>query len=260
MVNTNKYNTTHLVPYIYEKYRPKSMPENYQMLIDAYVAMADAMVRSSNFGLYIVDVCRGACIYASDNIENFCGVKPEDMFDSWWIALEKNIPKKGLQTIQEARLATCEFFNKLSAEDKLKYTCLQGFAFCYKKHSQVRIFRSTPLALSSDDKIWLVLCIVSLSNKGKVGEVIIRNTGNNDEEYVYCRESKVWKKRPQITISQLDRDILRQSLSGYSVKEIAEQLCLSPETIKAHKKNMFEEFGVSSITEALAFADNHKLL
>mgnify|MGYP004442561255 CR=1 FL=1 len=261
MVNTNVLKSIDKAKsFVPEKFRPKSIPDNYQELIDSYVSALDAVVRSANLGIYIVDVFSGICVYASENIENICGINPMNMVGLGGSVIEMSVPEDDLLKIQDVIDAAFLFFDSQREEEKLKYTCFHSFAFGIGKRRQFRMHRSTPLALSPDGKIWLILCVVSLAHKGKENFAVVRKAGLLDEEYVYNYETRRWLKRTKISISEFDREILRLSKSGYSVKEIAGKLLVSNDTVKAHKKKIFEEFGVSTITEALAFAEHHKLL
>jgi DNA-binding NarL/FixJ family response regulator len=47
---------------------------------------------------------------------------------------------------------------------------------------------------------------------------------------------------------------------GLTINEIAERIFLSVDTVKFHRRKLFEKIDVHNITEALAFAINNKLL
>lgn len=49
-------------------------------------------------------------------------------------------------------------------------------------------------------------------------------------------------------------DIILQLAKGKSSKEIADKLCVSYETVKSHKKNIFRKFNISSGYETIALA------
>ncbi len=66
------------------------------------------------------------------------------------------------------------------------------------------------------------------------------------------------EKQPVPTARELD--IILQLAKGKSSKEIADNLCVSYETVKSHKKNIFRKFNISSGYETIALAYKNQWL
>ena len=52
-------------------------------------------------------------------------------------------------------------------------------------------------------------------------------------------------------LSEREKEILHHLSKGLRYKEIADQLCLSTETVRTHIRNIYEKLQVNSRTEAL---------
>lgn len=57
----------------------------------------------------------------------------------------------------------------------------------------------------------------------------------------------------QLNLTQREQDIIDLLVLGKSNKEMADQLCLSGDTIKAHLQHIFRKIGVSSRLEAVVY-------
>lgn len=63
-----------------------------------------------------------------------------------------------------------------------------------------------------------------------------------------------------IKLSLRKKEILRYSVRGYAINDISEKACISPDTVKFHRKNFLEKLGVSTIYEAISYATTYNLL
>ena len=73
-------------------------------------------------------------------------------------------------------------------------------------------------------------------------------------------ERNKWVEEAKAKLSDREIEILRLYARGLTITEIAEQIFVSADTVKFHRRKLFEKIGVQNITEALAYATNNKLL
>ena len=105
----------------------------------------------------------------------------------------------------------------------------------------------------------LALCTITQSARNTPGNIIMRME-KSPEYYEYSLTKKTWIKKCDVSLTEIERDILHLSTQGYTMKEIAEKLCKSLDTIKTYKRRLFSKLEVKNITEALSFATNYNLL
>ncbi len=87
----------------------------------------------------------------------------------------------------------------------------------------------------------------------------MRRYGNPDF-YEYSRTQKKWEHKDGVVLSDIEHKVLWLSAQGNTVEQIGEGIHKSPDTVKTYKKRLFKKLGVSSISEALIYAINNRLL
>ena len=101
--------------------------------------------------------------------------------------------------------------------------------------------------------------MVSLSNAQSSGNVVI-SKDKSDDLWTYDINADKWIIGKKKKLSQREYEILSLSASGLKITEIADKIFVTADTVKFHRKKMFEKIGVNNIAEALAYAKNNKLL
>lgn len=64
----------------------------------------------------------------------------------------------------------------------------------------------------------------------------------------------------KISLSDREREILYFSIQGFTINDIAQRIFVSTDTVKFHRRKLFEKLGLANITEAISFATNNRLL
>ncbi|CAM2183516.1 HTH luxR-type domain-containing protein [Paraburkholderia sacchari] len=77
------------------------------------------------------------------------------------------------------------------------------------------------------------------------------STAASDMDYA-SRFEAVAKQSGRTPLTAREIEVVRQSLSGFSTRAIAERLDISFETVRAHKKHIYAKLGVSSQSELFA--------
>lgn len=232
--------------------------EEYQK-IDILIKAIDSISRTSYQSFYIIDYYRRDFLYVSDNTLFLCGLSPEEVKKQGYMFYLNHVPEDEQSMLSEINQAGFIFFSKLPIEERLDYTIYYNFNLLNNKKKKLINHKLTPIILDKEGKIWLAACVVSLSHIEGQGHIIIRKKGKVNY-WEYNLKSHIWKEKEGISLTEKEKDILLLSAQGYTMKEIADILCVALDTVKFYKRKLFDKMGVKNITEALSFATNFKLI
>lgn len=232
--------------------------EEYQK-VDILIEAVDSIARVSYHSFYIIDYYKKKFLYVSDNPLFLCGLTSEEVKSEGYMFYLRHVPTEEQEILNEMNRAGFAFYNKLPLEEKLKYTISYNFNLLNKNKKLLINHKLTPCVLDRKGEIWLAVCVVSLCPVDTLGNIMIRKTGETDY-WEYSLEGHRWKERKGITLTEREKDVLILSAQGYTMKDIANRLCVGIDTVKFHKRKLFEKMEVRNITEALSFATNSKLI
>jgi len=232
---------------------------NYSQRND-YLEAVKAFSRMSYQSLYIIDYFEKAFEYVSDNPLFLCGMTAEEVKKLGYGFYFKNVKPADLELLVKINQAGFEFYEKLNVEERKEFSISYDFCLINERKHEVLInHKLTPFFLTEDGKIWKAICMVSLSNAQSSGNVVI-SKDKSDDLWSYDIKADQWIKGEKKKLSQREYEILSLSASGLKINEIADKIFVTADTVKFHRKKMFEKIGVSNIAEALAYAKNNKLL
>lgn len=224
------------------------------------IAMAEALARNTNHSLYIIDYNRKNFLYVSSNPLFLCGRLPEKVQRKGYAFYFEVVPPDEMGMLTEINEAGFRFYYDRPAEKRLELSIEYNFHICTSdRYSHLIHHKLTPIMLSEKGDIWLALCTVSLSPEKDLGEVVISDHTCTDR-YVYSFEGRRWRKQPEISLSSREKEILQLSVKGFSNAEIGENLYIDANTVKFHKKKLFEKLHAENITEAVGIAANLRLI
>ena len=228
--------------------------------IELCVAMASALARNTNHSLYIIDYNRKNFLYVSSNPLFLCGHSQEEVRQKGYAFYFDVVPVDEIKMLIEINKAGYRFYYDQPFEKRLDLSIEYDFHIRASDGLQHLIHHKlTPIILSEKGDIWLAICAVSLSPEKNIGKVIISDHTCADR-YVYSFEGRRWEKQPELMLSDREREILQLSVKGLSNKEIGEILFIDANTVKFHKKKLFEKLCARNIIEAVGIAANLRLI
>lgn len=172
----------------------------------------------------------------------------------------KYVIPKDLEILVKINTIGFDFYDNISITERKNHTITFDF---HLKNQEGRVVlvnqKLTPLFLTQDGKIWKAICIISLSNAKESGNIKIYQRGDN-KVFCYDLNKNYWFSQERIVLSEREKEVLHFSSRGFTIKEVGEAMRVSPETVKFHRKKLFDKLEVANISEAIVHATNNKLI
>ena len=251
----NKPMLEHVIP---ANCRISVSPKHYET-ISAYIESAEAFGRNMFRPIFIVDMYKKDFLYVSNNFSYLFG---EDDPEHPVSRGEKYIPsfaREDIGTLKTIFQSAYDLFLSFPVAERKEL--IFSFSFHHHRNGKKKVVHQsvTPLALTDDGDLWLVLCTTSYSSKKEPGDYVMKV--HNDREYMqYSLEKDRWYHKEGLLLSTEEKEILLLSSQGYTMKEIAPIFGKSVDAIKLYKRVLFSKLGVRSITEAVMAAINRNLI
>jgi DNA-binding CsgD family transcriptional regulator len=240
--------------------RIDQVSEKDQKQADNYFESIDAFARTTYKSLYVIDYKEKGFDYVSDNPLFLCGNTAEEVRKMGYAFYFKHVIEEDLELLLKINTIGFEYFERVPVDQRKDYTISYDFHLVNKKGEKTLInHKMTPLFLTTEGKLWKAIAIISLSSESKSGNIRVINKKSN-KLMSYDLEGDFWKETDVIKLTSREKEILNHSTRGYTINEIAAALFVSPDTVKFHRKKLFEKLGVANISEAIVYATNNKLI
>ena len=223
-----------------------------------YLEPIKAFARTTYKSIYVIDYQKKGFEYVSENPLFLCGHTAEEVMNMGYEFYFKYVTKDDLDLLLKINTVGFGFYDKLPLEKRKEHTISYDFHLKNQEGKTLLINQKlTPLFLTSDGKLWKAICIVSLSTNKSSGNIIISGKG---DVFKYDLAANVWRTSEKIKLSDREKEIINFSTRGYTISEIADSIFVSPDTVKFHRRKLFEKLDVSNISEAIMFAINNHLI
>lgn len=237
-----------------------NVSEDEQTQTNDYLEPIKAFARTTYNSIYVIDYQKKGFEYVSENPLFLCGHTGEEVQEMGYLFYFKYVLKQDLDLLLKINTVGFEFYDKIPATERKFHTISYDFHLKNQEGKVILINQKlTPLFLTNDGKIWKAICIVSLSNEQRSGNIKIFKKGDN-KIFKYDLEGDFWKSEEKIELSDREKEVLSYSIRGFTINEIGEAIYVSPDTVKFHRRKLFDKLGVNNISEAVAFATNNKLI
>ena len=238
----------------------KNVSEKDAAQLANYLEGIAAFARATNRSIYVIDYEKKGFEYVSDNPLFLSGHSAKEVQEMGYEFYFKNVPPEDLELLLKINTVGFEYYERIPIDERKEYTISYDFLLKTVEGRPILINQKlTPLFLTESGKLWKALCIVSLSTQHDSGNITIQKNGSNSIA-VYDLKKNCWKTLDKIELSDREKEIIQYSIRGYAINEIADKLFISPDTVKFHRKKMFEKMDVANIGEAISYATVNKLV
>lgn len=225
-----------------------------------YLEAVKSFARLTYKSIYVIDYENLSFEYVSENPLFLCGYSAEEVMNLGYEFYYRNVPEKDLELLTLINEAGFDFFHSLPDDEKRLYTITYDFHLIGKDGKHILInHKLTPLFLTSDQKMWKAMCIVSFSYHKCSGNIRIYKQGS-DEVWELDTENCIWRKSEKPKLTNREKEILRLHAQGLTINQIAERIFVAPDTVKYYRRRIFESLDAANMVEALSYAVNSKII
>lgn len=225
-----------------------------------YIEPIEAFARTTYKSIYVIDYEKKGFEYVSDNPLFLCGHTSSEVKEMGYAFYFKYVIEPDLNLLLKINTIGFDFYEKIPINERKNHTISYDYHLKTQEGKKILINQKlTPLFLTSEGKIWKAICIISLSAEETAGNIKVYKKGDN-KLFSYDLDGEFWKESEVIKLTSREREILQYSTRGYTISEVAEAIFVSPDTVKFHRKKLFEKLDVANISEAIVYATNNKLI
>ncbi|MDE6696131.1 MAG: helix-turn-helix transcriptional regulator [Muribaculaceae bacterium] len=239
--------------------KPEGISSEDYARADCYVQAADAISKITYESVYIIDYFKKDFLYVSSNPLFLCGLSPKKVKELGYSFYTTQVPEEEVELLLKINAIGFRFFNNHPAEERYRFSI--SYDFHIRKNDEYILInhKLTPLAMDGYGHMWLALCFVSISNHDKPGNIEVRKLGQS-YYWKYDLDLDRWLSVPSLKLTDGEKEVLLLSARGLTVEEIAARVHRAKDSIKSRRKSIFDKLNVKSISEAIAFATNYKLI
>ncbi|MBE4948463.1 response regulator transcription factor [Chryseobacterium culicis] len=245
---------------LYTRKRSGTVAVSDEKNANKYLNVLKAVSKNSLSCVYIADLKTRKLEFISENPLLFSGLSSAEVEKMGYSFYRKYTKKEDLDILKKVSSTGFKFFECLSPEEKKIHTLTYDFHVKYANSVDVLVnHKITPVEICDQGEISKVVCVVSYSLSRTAGNIrVISNT--SDSYWTYNLSTGKWTEECKITLKIREIEIIRLYLQGLTIEEIAEQLFVSPSTIKFHRSKLFERIGAKNIIEAISYVISNNLI
>lgn len=227
-------------------------------MMEAYIAMADALANSIHQTVSLFDTSTMKFIYISPTFNSRQNKYRELALRQSFDIYRDSIPDEERQWLHMAHQHLQPIVARMGAEER-KYVSMTLY-YHYLLHDKVLVRRTISTVHCNSDgspRILLTLHTLTVQHDGLFAML---NNPAKKEYHTYNFATLQWEKHCYASLTDNEIQMLKLSNQGYSVEAIADAMHKSTETVKGYRKAVFDKLNVANIQGAIHLALHLKLI
>lgn len=221
-------------------------------------AFKEAVSRLCSQSFFIIDFDAHKVLFQSERMIYIDDATKKDIKGEYENPYFSLVSEDTLVMFSHLRKAYRYIGDFLSEDDYRNHISITHFPIVLRDNEIFISQRFTPLSINDNGNIKTGMFAVSPSTGKSMGNLILTPSGKrfrfSFEEGVFYE----YNLNKDLTV--MEKAIIQNSRMGMSTEEVADNLGISVNTVKTHKKKIFRKLEVNSLTELLSFVGEQQLL
>jgi len=219
-----------------------------------------SFMRVSNENIVIFDYYKGEyAFYMAQDFLTF-GYSYDYILNKGIAFSKEVIPEEEAPFVERIKRLTYQQIHKLPVERRDKFVGYINHHYIHKTGRRLTVdLHLTPFLFSPEGVMWMSIARMSLSTKTQdiYSYMELKDTG---ERFEYDFEKDDYVPVEKINLTETEKKVLLLNSRGFTEQEMADKMYISNNTIKTHKRNIFEKTNTKNFSEAFVYAYTHQLL
>lgn len=220
----------------------------------------DSLMRLTGNAIYVKDLFQNSYKYLGGQSVHTSGYELEELYQMGEHIYAYLISEEDMPFVKEVEKAMYSFILHLSPNRKEYPVFHASYRYRHSSSKLVPIyFRVTPFLFDDAINILMMMGKLSLAKKHYRKFAFVEMTDTNERFYFDEKEGEFIKDEP-ISLTNMEKEILSFCGRGFTEKSIGEELHISHNTVKSHKRNIITKLKVNNISEAHNLANSQRLI
>lgn len=238
----------------------KLEPEDHDFAnhyLNAFISIS----KISDASLYVIDYHQRRFAYVPPNPLFLCGYTVHEVYELGLEYFSKVIPPPDLEMLLEMNNKWHEFYYTLPLAERDRCFVSADFNLTHRNgHTVLANYKLTPLTITRHGELSFGLILTGLSTGKSPGNAFIQMLDSSTRRYNYSMTARKFTEENTFDLSERERQVLKLMTNTRVTRSIASSLYISENTVKHHKKNIYEKLGVNCIEDAIFIAKIKNLI